>query len=323
MTQAFPPKVQTALIKWAITLGTLGFIVYRFRQEWTEVAALPLQVQDGIYFTSGLGITLVSFMGSGLVWSLILRQLQGSSTWTWSIQVYLITNIAKYLPGNIWHLYSRISRSLKQGVSLDVGIVSVGLELLLSLAAALMLAVLGLPALSWIQVCGQGLALGAILILIQRQWVNRFLKILNSSLSSKLSAYLFQQDPIAPPRAQLTYGPWLPFLAALIFMLLRGMGFLVVLKSSVAVEGIQTLKILGAFGLAWVLGVVVPGAPGGLGIFESVILVLLDQLYPAAPILRGVAFYRLISLMAETLAAVGAYGYNVIFHNVARSSKAS
>lgn len=70
----------------------------------------------------------------------------------------------------------------------------------------------------------------------------------------------------------------------------------------------QMPLIVGAFSLAWVLGLVVPGAPGGVGVFEGVAIALLQVSLTPERILGAVAAYRLISTLAEVLgAAVGAW----------------
>jgi hypothetical protein len=61
--------------------------------------------------------------------------------------------------------------------------------------------------------------------------------------------------------------------------------------------------LVGAFSLGWLLGLVVPGAPGGLGVFEATVLAVLTPRFPAAIVLGGVALYRLNSTLAELLAA--------------------
>ena len=63
---------------------------------------------------------------------------------------------------------------------------------------------------------------------------------------------------------------------------------------------------LAAFCLAWVVGLVVPGAPGGIGVFELVLLARLRGLIPEAELLAVLVSYRLISVGAELLAAAGA-----------------
>ena len=70
-----------------------------------------------------------------------------------------------------------------------------------------------------------------------------------------------------------------------------------------SIEFNQILLIFSAFSFAWLLGLVVPGAPGGVGVFEATALALLEQKFAPAIVLSAVAFYRLISVLAETFAA--------------------
>ena len=57
--------------------------------------------------------------------------------------------------------------------------------------------------------------------------------------------------------------------------------------------------------MAWSVGLVVPGAPGGLGVFELVLLARLSGAVPEAEVLAVLVSYRLISVAAELLAAGG------------------
>ena len=60
---------------------------------------------------------------------------------------------------------------------------------------------------------------------------------------------------------------------------------------------------MGAFSIAWLLGLVVPGAPGGIGVFEAVAIALLGNQLPTGLLISSVALYRLISTLAEALGA--------------------
>jgi uncharacterized membrane protein YbhN (UPF0104 family) len=55
--------------------------------------------------------------------------------------------------------------------------------------------------------------------------------------------------------------------------------------------------------LAWLLGLVVPGAPGGLGVFEATAIALLQQHFPTAVVISATGLYRLVSILAETAGA--------------------
>ncbi|MFM9073911.1 MAG: hypothetical protein ACKOOC_11045 [Cyanobium sp.] len=60
---------------------------------------------------------------------------------------------------------------------------------------------------------------------------------------------------------------------------------------------------LSGFALAWTLGLVVPGAPGGLGVFEAALLLRLALVLPEPPVLAVALSYRLVVTFADLLAA--------------------
>ena len=64
---------------------------------------------------------------------------------------------------------------------------------------------------------------------------------------------------------------------------------------------------LAAFSLAYAVGLVVPGAPGGLGVFEATLLLRLGSSVDEAALLAVALSYRVISTLAD-LCASGALG---------------
>lgn len=52
------------------------------------------------------------------------------------------------------------------------------------------------------------------------------------------------------------------------------------------------------------MGFIVPGAPGGLGVFEATAIALLQHRFPSGAIISAIALYRLISIIAEVAGAV-------------------
>jgi glycosyltransferase 2 family protein len=97
--------------------------------------------------------------------------------------------------------------------------------------------------------------------------------------------------------------PLRPLLGELIFLGLRGTGFILTMYALTSLNLSQIPLLFGAFSFAWVLGLVVPGAPGGLGVFEATAIALLQHRFPAALVISAIALYRLISIFAEIAGA--------------------
>jgi hypothetical protein len=98
-----------------------------------------------------------------------------------------------------------------------------------------------------------------------------------------------------------------PVLGELVFLGLRCAGFILTMLALTSLTWAQIPLLVGAFSCAWVLGLVVPGAPGGLGVFETTAMLLLQYHFPAALVISAIALYRLISIIAETTGAALAW----------------
>jgi glycosyltransferase 2 family protein len=277
-------------LRWMILGGTLFFIAAALRQHWQEVAAIRMTATGYYYLAIALLTTLLAHIWSGWVWSRILRELNQPAPGLWSIRVYLTTNIAKYLPGNVWHFYGRVMAAKTQGFSVGAATLSVLLEALLMAAAAIAIALITGVRINWLI---QLLSLFVVLIAIHPKFLNPLLKI-----AGRLKGKKQEPEPI-----QILRYPLLPLLGEAGFVVLRGLGFLLTLSALNPIAPAQIPLIFSAFSFSWVLGLVVPGAPGGIGVFEATAIALLNSQIPTGTILGGVALYRLISILAELMGA--------------------
>jgi glycosyltransferase 2 family protein len=126
------------------------------------------------------------------------------------------------------------------------------------------------------------------------------LKGLARSMASDSSG----DDPIEPPAPlALTAYPVWGLLGEFGFVVLRSLGFVAIVMAWVPISPSQILPILSGFSGAWLLGLVVPGAPGGIGVFEATALASLGGILPAPILLAAIVGYRLISTIAELLGA--------------------
>lgn len=250
--------------------------------------------------TIALGITLLAHICAGWVWSRLLQDFRQPVKRAWIVQAYLKTTIAKYLPGNIWHYYGRINAATKAGATLETATVSVLLEPLLMAASALLLTLLysqplvaqyGLPVLAL-----QWLSLLLVLASVHPRIINPLVRQLGKLKQKATKA------PSLSPFA-LEHYPLVPLLGEVGFLVLRSAGFLFTFLAISPVLPSQLPFLLSAFCLSWLLGLVVPGAPGGIGVFEATTIALLGQTFSPGLLLSVVALYRLVSILAEAAGA--------------------
>jgi uncharacterized membrane protein YbhN (UPF0104 family) len=285
-------------LRWLILGATLFFIINTFQNNWQQVIEIRINSQGWLMLFLALISTMFAHIFSGLVWHKILNILHCSLSGFKALKVYLITNIAKYLPGNVWHFYGRINAVTKGGDHISVATLSVLLEPLLMAAAALLVALISSSfgiietAPTWKILAVQIIGLTVVLIGIHPRIINPVLQKVSKSKGEQKSAILKE------------YPLW-PLLGELGFLLLRGTGFLFVCLALISVDLKTIPLLLTVFSLAWLLGLIVPGAPGGMGIFEATAIASLDaSQFPAAMVLTIVALFRIISILAELITAL-------------------
>ena len=282
-------------LRWLILGLALFFLTQTLMGNWKEVMSIKLTGSTWAGLSVALGVTLLAHIWAGWVWHWILDELGVSIKGIWTTSVYLKTNIVKYLPGNVWHFYGRVRALKTAGASTDTAVVGVLLEPLLMVTAALTVAVLG----NWYLGPFRGLAVLALVVAlvgVHPRFLNPILKVL-----AQLKLKTVNKAEIKP--VSLLRYPLKPYLGELGFVLLRGIGFLLAVMLLQPISGTQVLPILGGFSLAWLLGVIVPGAPGGIGVFEAVAIATLQSQLATGLLLSSVVFYRLISTLAEAIGA--------------------
>jgi uncharacterized membrane protein YbhN (UPF0104 family) len=301
-----------------ITCLSLGFLVAALLNHGRQMRQYTLDPQGWLWLLLGLGCSLLSLVVSGLAWVVILRWLGLRPRSTPVVALYILTNLRKFLPGGIWHLATRVqtlrhpNAALGAPVSTRTALVSVLIEPPLAAVAALALVSAG----GWQN--GLGLLTLLPLALLLPRWLNPLLRRLERGKASRLGLNASEGEPAvrdaelepglsadtaplsaAPPKSY----PWRPLLAQLAFVLLRFAGMACCVWAYDLQQSLPWLTWLSAFALAWTIGLVVPGAPGGLGVFEAALLLRLSGLLPEPAVLSIALSYRLVVTGADLLAA--------------------
>ncbi len=277
-------------LRWVIAGFTIFFVLSTLHQNWQEVTALEISRTGWIALFLAFGVMLFALIWSGWVWSWIFLDFNQLVGGTWSVPVYVKTNLAKYIPGNVWHFYGRITAAKAAGIPLGTSMLSVLFEPMLMAAAALLVA-------SSIHASKIGLwylVSVAILVGLHPKIVNHVLFYLKR-VKERRSPIQGDFDNFI----RLHRYPWRPLLGEIGFIVLRGMGFYLIFASLYSVNVNQIPVLIASFSLAWLVGFIVPGAPGGIGVFEALSIWLLKPVFPIGTILGAIALHRFISIMSE------------------------
>jgi hypothetical protein len=285
-----------------IALVSLGFVMAVLIANGRELLQLRLDGQGMVWLALATGLTLASLVVNGIALAGLMAWLGWRPRWEATVSLFVSTNLRKYLPGGIWHLAARVD-ALRGAEAPVTPPLSGGQALLVTLLEPLLAATAALLLVSgggWQN--GLGL-LGLLpLALLMPGRLRQLLPALERrrAVELELDRDLVPENEAAP---RLPGYPWPPLLLELLFVLLRFAGFACCVWAFDLQGIIPWGTWLAGFALAWTAGLVVPGAPGGLGVFETVLLLRLRVALPDAQLMAVALSYRLISTLADLFGA--------------------
>lgn len=211
------------------------------------------------------------------------------------VLVYAKANIGKYLPGNVMHYVERNLFADKLGISQKKLAASSLFEVLSLVGSALLIALL--VSFSQLQealleIFGEGyvkIVIGAIAIGLVCFMALCFL--LRKRLLVVLKEYTFSDFIKSLVCNMLLYGLSLVMLGVVMVILYCYMGGSFQIKSAEL--------IISGYIIAWVLGFIVPGAPGGIGVRELVVTLLLGSIVGQGMIVTLSITHRLITVIGD------------------------
>ena len=279
-----------------ITAASLGFIAVALVQQGEQLRLIHLDRTGWGWLCLGLLLTGASIPINGLAWQEVMRWLGHRPQGIALVPLFVRSNLLKYLPGGIWHLVERV-RVLRPQIDAGPALAGVIHDPLLIVAAASLLLMFG----GW----QNGLLLLApvpLLLLMLSRCREPVLLRLEQAKARQLEAA--GTGPLHLSGSSRDGGPWGALVIELVFVLIRFSGFACCLMAFGMFPPAPNIW-LAAFSMAYAAGLVVPGAPGGLGVFEATLLLRLGDGVAEAPLLAVVLSYRLMSTAADVLLAAG------------------
>ena len=294
-------KINIKLIITTICFVFIGTSIY---SNFEELSNQAITFTGLIWLATGIIFSLLSIFINAYAWKLLIYNIDCDIGDLNIIRIFLNTNIYKYLPGGIWHFVSRYNK-LRLNFSIEKSVESVLLEPFLMLVAGLIIIPFGNLNISVCILCW-----GSTLVFLPeiRVFMINKLKIIKSNIftyNDKINDINLVQNN-STIVSKVIY-PYKPLFIETIFILFRFFGFLCCMKAfSIGAfgESLSQAELMSSFSLAWIAGLIVPAAPGGLGVFESVILFCLGSDFPEAPLLASLLSYRLVATVSDIFAAL-------------------
>jgi len=238
----------------------------------------------------------LSIYFNGLAWKNIIIWLGSKYLNNDLTYFYILTNSLKYLPGSVWHFIERFY-FLKKKTNENIALYGTLLEPYLMLSASLLISSIGAIINPFL-----------ILLLLPTFFLNKIfiysiLKILKSFKSKK---YNF----ISPGSSEIkfyssikfeSFFPIKAFLMEIVFIGSKFLAFACCLNIFFDISQINITLILIIFCISWSIGLIIPAAPGGAGVFETFFLLFIGKDYPQNLILETLIYFRFISTAADLI----------------------
>ena len=277
---------------WKITLlcVTGYFLGHTAIEHAQEIQALDFQPGFLIFLLGAVLLILASEWVAGLLWWRVLDYLGQSVPLGWAVSTFFKTTLAKYLPGNVWHLVGRVNASRQFGLAIERVGLSVIIEPLFMVTGGLILSLIYMKAIAI-----QLLALLAVMILLHPWGVSQLARFLayvkQAARKNNETMQKAEWEPIARyPLPEMLIG--------MLFMLLRGSSFCLTMLTLESIATQHLPELISGFSLAWLLSIVLP-APGGMGVFESSAIQILNGVSSPAILLSSVVLFRFLCITTE------------------------
>ena len=302
-------KIGKRLLQIGLPVVILALFLYQVKNNWSQLTAHTFQWNPWLLALAFFGFMLQE-LTYGLIWRGVLARLGSRLGLRVCLRIYLASEFVRYIPGNVWHVLTRILWVGKYGVSRPVAFASMSIELITKLAAGML--VFAASLLFWhdfgaigsllrgplVDVLGVAIILALLVVL--------YPPVLNGLLN--LALRIFKRDPV---QLTLRYRDvLLVTLAWCASWLVAGCAFYLLLLALWPAAPLVALPICtGIYALAWDVGFVSFVTPSGLGVREATIVGLFAL---ALPLPAGLAtivalLSRFVSTMAEVICVSIAY----------------
>lgn len=240
----------------------MGRLLY---YQWTQIEEIDFSFSPWMMLLSHISLTLL-FIIDALGWHLILRSLNHKPLTLDSIRIWMLSSLARYVPGGVWSYASRAEMARRIDIGFAVSGVSLYLETLMLAMSSL---VIGIP--SWIFIDDQNIQLWHIALFCLLLGLGMHPNVL------KLLRYLPGKIGIAFSKVEVPsiWYIFSIFLFYIVFWCLFGICFVFFVSLLCPVSKDLWLPIASSISLSFFVGFVIIFIPGGVGIRESVLYFIL------------------------------------------------
>ena len=271
----FIKKINFGNLKSIFFISSLLYFCIYFFNNIDEISFDINLERNGINLFLSFLFCVLSIYLNAYAWKYIVKWFGEEFKNNNLVSFYVLTNILKYVPGGVWHFVERFN-FIKKISNPQIALYSTLIEPYFMLSGSFLLASMGLifsPLYFFLIIP---------LLFLNRKFIFLILKILGS-LKGKVFDVLRLPNSKGQFEERINIVSFFPSRALFLeigFVLSKFIGFYICLNTFYTSNTPNSIFLLVIFSLSWSLGLVVPTAPGGVGVFEACFLFFVDKSIP-------------------------------------------
>lgn len=273
-------KILQRILTLAVVVAIFYFLLRTLITNWTQIPFSDLRFDPASIAASLLCLTAY-FLILTRGWSAIVAELGGRIAYARAFWIMSTSQMAKYLPGGVWYTLGRVYLAKAERITEEIGLLSVVFETFLLMLTDLIIFLAAVNFIHGDTVLSPMLSVAFIIVILALLYPPLLNTLLNLALR-------LLRRPALRLRAKYTeilklstyfFAVWLAQIA----------GFYFLIRSIYPIPPAQLPNLAAAYTLSWITGFIVLFAPGGLGVREGMMTILLTPILPL-PLAIAVSF---------------------------------
>jgi len=277
-----------------ILIVSIYFLVEKLVSNWNEVQAYDWEISYFYFLISLVGLIIYYLVAHAFQWRPILSTLGVKLTFYKSLKYWTIGQLGRYLPGKVWFVLGRLYFCSKEGIRKSIVLLSIFLELFFLAITSIFIFLVSLLFAKQVQLNTNYIY--ALIVIIFLAFI-----FIHPKVFSKIINFILKKIKKPLLKIEITKFQILKFSLLISFLwFFQGFLFFIFSKSIYSQLGWSFLPLfIGAYALAWFLGLISFVTPGGIGVREVILTYFLGNYLPSYIIVVIVILFRLILTAIE------------------------
>ena len=291
-----------------LVLLSLVFLFIKLGQNINEIKSFRVDLTTALAVSAVILINLLSGAIVTYAWVLFLRSGGFVLSFKKAYAIYGRAAVAKYIPGNVFHYVGRVALGGEYGIPKEKVVLSMVVETGTLAVTAIVFGIAGL-------LYDFNYYSSITRIIYENKFITGFLTVLFLLTLLFITVIVLNRGK-EWARLILSYlDPFTVIKSVLIYLVnfsLVGVSIYFLLNAFWEIDsGLQWYQLAYGFALAWGVGFIVPGAPGGIGIREFILVALYGPILGEGVIVGLALILRVLMTIGELLMFAIAY-YNAL-----------